>query len=66
MIIFSTPFRGQQVLTPLGSEQTTSLLVVLIVWIIGKEARREKRFVYRTLWCKYMFLSFPTVRTACR
>ena len=30
MIIFSTPFRGQQVLTPLGSEQTTSLLVVLI------------------------------------
>ena len=31
MIIFSTPFRGQQVLTPLGSEQTTSLLVVLIV-----------------------------------
>ena len=31
MIIFSTPSRGQQVLTPLGSEQTTSLLVVLIV-----------------------------------
>ena len=32
MIIFSTPFRGQQVLTPLGSEQTTSLLVVLIMF----------------------------------
>ena len=31
MIIFSTPFRGQQALTPLGSEQTTSLLVVLIL-----------------------------------
>ena len=30
MIIFSAPSRGQQVLTPLGSEQTTSLLVVLI------------------------------------
>ena len=30
MIFFSTPSRGQQVLTPLGSEQTTSLLVVLI------------------------------------
>ena len=30
MIFFSTPFRGQQVLTPLGSEQTTSLLVVMI------------------------------------
>ena len=26
----STPFRGQQVLTPPGFEQTTSLLVVLI------------------------------------
>ena len=38
MIIFSTPFRGQQVLTPLGSEQTTSLLVVLI------EDRTESRF----------------------
>lgn len=32
MINFSTPLRGQQVLTPLGSEQTTSLLVVLIVY----------------------------------
>ena len=31
MIIFSAPSRGQQVLPPLGSEQTTSLLVVLIV-----------------------------------
>ena len=30
MIIFSAPSRGQQVLTPLGVEQTTSLLVVLI------------------------------------
>ena len=30
MIFFSTPSRGQQVLTPLGSAQTTSLLVVLI------------------------------------
>ena len=30
MINFSTPLRSQQVLTPLGSEQTTSLLVVLI------------------------------------
>ena len=33
MIFFSTPSRGQQVLTPLGSEQTTSLLVVLIVFL---------------------------------
>ena len=31
MIFFSTPSRGRQVLTPLGVEQTTSLLVVLIV-----------------------------------
>ena len=31
MIFFSTPSRGQQVLTPLGSVQTTSKLVVLIV-----------------------------------
>lgn len=31
MIIFSAPSRGQQVLTPLGVEQTTSLLVVLIM-----------------------------------
>ena len=31
MIFFSTLSRGQQVLTPLGSEQTTSLLVVLIL-----------------------------------
>ena len=31
MIFFSTPSRGQQVLTPLGSEQTTSLLVVMII-----------------------------------
>ena len=30
MIIFSAPSRAQQVLTPLGSEQTTSLLVVLV------------------------------------
>ena len=30
MIFFSTPSRGQQVLTPLGSAQTTSLLVVMI------------------------------------
>ena len=29
-IFFSTPFRGQQVLTPLRSEHTTSLLVVMI------------------------------------
>ena len=27
MIFFSTPFRGQQITTPLGSAQTTSLLV---------------------------------------
>ena len=33
MIFFSTPSRGQQVLTPLGSEQTTSLLVVLIIFM---------------------------------
>ena len=30
MVIFSAPSRGQQVLTLLGSEQTTSLLVVMI------------------------------------
>ena len=30
MIKFSIPSRGQQVLTPLGFEQTTSFLVVLI------------------------------------
>ena len=30
MINLGTPFRGQQVLTPLGSEQTTSSLVVMI------------------------------------
>ena len=30
MIEFSAPFRGWQVMTPLGSEQTTSSLVVLI------------------------------------
>ena len=33
MIIFSAPSRGQQVLTPLGVEQTTSLLVVLIAYL---------------------------------
>ena len=31
MIIFSTPSRGQQVMTLLGAEQTTSSLVVLIL-----------------------------------
>ena len=36
MINFSTPLRGQQVLTPLGSEQTTSLLVVLIFASVGR------------------------------
>ena len=35
MIIFSAPSRGQQVLTPLGVEQTTSLLVVLICPALG-------------------------------
>ena len=31
MVIFDTPFRGQHELTLLGAEQTTSLLVVMIV-----------------------------------
>ena len=30
MVIFSAPSMGQQVLTLLGSEQTTSLLMVMI------------------------------------
>ena len=34
----STPSRGQQVLTPLGSVQTTSLLVVLIRFHAGLRA----------------------------
>ena len=32
MVIFDTPFRGQHELTLLGSEQTTSLLVVMITY----------------------------------
>ncbi len=35
MIEFNAPFRGQQVLTPLGSEQTTSSLVVMIETGLG-------------------------------
>ena len=31
MVMFNTPFRGQQELSLLGAEQTTSLLVVMIV-----------------------------------
>ena len=30
MVMFNTPFRGQQELSLLGAEQTTSLLVVMI------------------------------------
>ena len=30
MVVFNTPFRGQQELSLIGSEQTTSLLVVMI------------------------------------
>ena len=45
MIIFSAPSRGQQVLTPLGVEQTTSLLVVLIVARIS-EVLAEWRMIF--------------------
>ena len=31
MVMFNTPFRGQQELSLIGDEQTTSLLVVMIV-----------------------------------
>ena len=31
MVMFNTPFRGQQELSLLGAEQTTSLLVVMIM-----------------------------------
>ena len=31
------PFKGQQVLTLIGSEQTTSLLVVMIKYSTGEE-----------------------------
>ena len=41
MIIFSTPSRGQQVLTPLGVEQTTSLLVVLISLSFTQKAKER-------------------------
>ena len=30
MVMFNTPFRGQQELSLIGAEQTTSLLVVMI------------------------------------
>ena len=30
IVVFKTPFRGQHVLTLIGAEQTTSLLVVMI------------------------------------
>ena len=43
MIIFSAPSRGQQVLTPLGVEQTTSLLVVLIVGPLGGAGLDRRR-----------------------
>ena len=33
MVMFNTPFRGQQELSLLGAEQTTSLLVVMIFLI---------------------------------
>ncbi|MBQ4547085.1 MAG: hypothetical protein IJA17_08005, partial [Oscillospiraceae bacterium] len=40
MVIFSAPSRGQQVLTLLGSEQTTSLLVVMI---ISRKAKNKEK-----------------------
>ena len=43
MIIFSTPSRGQQVLSPLGPAQTTSLLVVLIAprnYLLGRRSEK--------------------------
>ena len=53
MIIFSTPSRGQQVLPPLESEQTTSLLVVLICHIIVMHETGKKRLlsVFRKYGC---------------
>ena len=48
MIIFSTPSRGQQVLTPLGSEQTTSLLVVLIILKIKRKEFLPSQIIFVT------------------
>ena len=58
MIFFSTPSRGQQVLTPLGSAQTTSLLVVMIfLWFFNIVLLK---LTTKFFWC----LLYVIVRTA--
>ena len=39
IVVFKTPFRGQHVLTLIGAEQTTSLLVVMIMHPTGVNGR---------------------------
>ena len=54
MIFFSTLSRGQQVLTPLGSEQTTSLLVVMITAISAGKTMLclQEALSHFAKWCK--------------
>ena len=50
MVMFNTPFRGQQELSLLGAEQTTSLLVVMITYeytdLFWNYARVQKLQLY--------------------
>ena len=40
MIFFDAPFRGRHVIPLLGVDQTTSLLVVLIITLVLKAAKQ--------------------------
>ena len=46
MVMFNTPFRGQQELSLIGDEQTTSLLVVMIDGLNPNKFYRGKTLVY--------------------
>jgi len=46
MVAFNTPLRGQHVLTLLGAEQTTSLLVVMIRSPFAQKNKNHRQVVF--------------------
>ena len=47
MVMFNTPFRGQQELSLIGDEQTTSLLVVMIKIVLYYQKSVDRKGLMR-------------------